>query len=68
MCQLCLIHFDFFGICICTERYCGVPGYWHINFFPHVVKYVRPTYGHTEELATLTSISVIAITISIYHN
>ena len=53
MCQLCLIYFYFFNIYICTKRYHGVHKYQQVNFFPNVVKSVRPTYGNKEELGAL---------------
>ena len=37
------------------KRYHGMRKYQQINFFPNVVKDVRPTYGNKEELAPLNS-------------
>ena len=53
MCQCCLIHFYFFNIYICTKRDHGMYKYQQVNFFSNVIKSIRPTYGNTEELATL---------------
>ena len=36
------------------KRYNGMCKYRQINFFPNVIKDVRPTYGNKEELAPLS--------------
>ena len=36
------------------KRYHGMCKYWQINFFPNVVKDIRPTYSNKEELAPLS--------------
>ena len=46
------------------KRYHGVCKYRQINFFPNVVKDVRPTYGNKEELAPLNLCNVVFFVLS----
>ena len=43
------------------KRYHGMCKYQQINFFPNVLKDVRPTYSNKEELAPLSSICILII-------